>query len=262
MSYQRLDDQGGAEAEYRRYYAGAPPQPPVPPPQQPVAGQYYQAYPSPAYQQPPQQPQAPYAGYEPSAPPVNGSMPPPPGGVYSAPPPGVPMYGQPVYAQPVYAQQGHPGVAGHVIRGIWSDGVFDCFDSGVICLLSLFLPCVRWGMTISRAKYLTLPVAIVLYALPYLVYQGLYTYLSIAYPDTYGTDPVSNYDATYIVVLSFMIICHVATIVIGAYYRNKLRTDYHIAGNAAEDCCWHMCCSCCAIAQEARHVDRDYAIPV
>jgi len=254
MSYQRLEDQG----DYRQYYSAPPPpvqpQVPVPPPAQPAAAQYYQAYPSPAYAHP-QQPQAPYGGYEPSAPPVAAGVPPPPSGVvYAA--------AAPMYAQPVFLQQAHPGVAGHVIRGIWSDGIFDCFDSGVICLLSLFLPCVRWGMTISRAKYLTLPIALLLYALPYILYQALYTYLSIAYPSTYGTDPVSNYDVTYVVVLTFMIVCHISTIVIGAYYRNKLRADYQIGGNAAEDCCWHMCCACCAIAQEARHVDRDYAIPV
>lgn len=37
--------------------------------------------------------------------------------------------------------------------------------------------------------------------------------------------------------------------------RGELRRKYGIAGNACEDCCCYFCCTCCAITQEARHVD-------
>lgn len=198
MSYQRLD--GPAEAEHRYYAAPPGPQTHVPlqqQQQQPPQQQYYQPHPSPFVQQlqPQQQQQVPH--YQPA--PYQAGYAVPPQQYVGAP---VPPYG----SAPLI-QTAHPGVAGHVIRGIWSDGIFDCFDSGVICLLSLFFPCIRWSMTISRAKYLTLPAALIIFALPYLIVQGCYTYLSIQYPETYGTDNNTQYDSVYIALMSIMSIC-------------------------------------------------------
>jgi len=258
QSYQRLEQ----PEEHNRFYVPPVPQAPqqlpqqqqIPQPQQ----QYYQPHPSPYVQQHQQQPPQ-YGQYQPASYQQYGAPPPQQGGSYVA----APIQQQVPYGSVAYVQQAaHPGVAGHVVRGMWTDSLFDCFDSGVICLLSLFFPCVRWSMTISRAKYLTLPVALLLFALPYVVVQGCYTYLSIAYPDTYGTDANPTYDGVYIALMSVMSFCQVLGVVIGAYYRNKIRKDYQIPGNAVEDCAMHLCCQCCAIAQEARHVDRDYGILV
>jgi Cys-rich protein (TIGR01571 family) len=243
MSYQRLPEP--AHQDGNRYYQAPPPQQQVP--QQQHEQQYYQPHPSPYIQQQQQPPQQQYQQYP---------YPPQQAQQYAPAP-----IAQPYGSAPLI-QAAHPGVAGHVIRGIWTDGPFDCFDSGVICLLALFAPCIRWGMTISRAKYLTLPVAILLFAAPYLTVQGCYMYLSIQYPETYGTQATTQYDSLYIALMSLMGVCQVLTVLIGAYYRNKIRTDYLIPGNVVEDCLWHTCCQCCAIAQEARHVDRDYGIPV
>jgi len=239
MSYQRFENPP-VDPNYSQYYS-QPPYQSQPPPQQfyqgpPPAGYQQQGVPpyNAAYNQQPLPPQQQQYGYAPA---VNPALNP--------------------------AAQSYIGVPGHVFRGIWSDGLFDCFDSGVICLLSLFAPCVRWSMTVSRAKYLTLPAALALYAIPFLLYQGIYTYLAIHYPVTYGTNADSHYsDSTFITCMSVMMICHLATIIVGAAYRYKIRQDYTIPGNAVEDCCMHLCCQCCAIAQEARHIDRDLAIPV
>ena len=177
-----------------------------------------------------------------------------------------PLYGQPAPLPlpgsypPLASQQ--VGTAGHIVRGQWSDGIFDCFDSGAICVVSLFLPFLRWSTTVSRLRYLSFPAALLLSAPPFLLYTVLYVYLNVHYPSTYGTDVVETYAATYFVLLTVMIVAHLTFVALGAYYRGKLRKEYGVAGNPVEDCCWHFCCGCCAVAQEARHVDRDFGYPV
>ena len=130
----------------------------------------------------------------------------------------------------------------------------------MICVLALFIPFLRWSTTVSRIRYLSFPTALAISAPLYIVYTVLYVYLNVSYPGTYGTDSVDTFPAIYFVLLSVMIACHLIFVVVGAYYRNQLRRDYGVSGNMVEDCCWHLCCQCCAIAQEARHVDRDCGI--
>eukprot|EP00808_Paulinella_micropora_P016697 g40132.t1 len=48
----------------------------------------------------------------------------------------------------------------------------------------------------------------------------------------------------------------------GAYYRTRLRRKYRIPGSFLCDLLLWCCCSPCAIAQEARHVDRDAGLCV
>jgi len=48
--------------------------------------------------------------------------------------------------------------------------------------------------------------------------------------------------------------------VVGMIYRTRIRAKYMIQGGPCEDCLCHFCCACCAIAQEARHVDRDVGL--
>ena len=176
---------------------------------------------------------------------------------------------QPLYAQPaplaapyppVVAQVGSPGHL--LVHGQWSDGIFDCFDSASICVISLFLPFLRWSTTVSRLRYLSFPSALMLSTPPFLLYTVLYVYLNVRYPSTYGTDAVESYGAIYFVLLTVMIVAHLTFVALGAYYRGKVRREYNVNGNVMEDCCWHFCCGCCAIAQEARHVDRDFGFPV
>lgn len=49
---------------------------------------------------------------------------------------------------------------------------------------------------------------------------------------------------------------------IAAYYRGKIREKYLIEGSFWSDFLIHFWCGCCAIAQEARHVDTDYGLIV
>jgi len=149
-----------------------------------------------------------------------------------------------------------------VMHGVWSDGIFDCFDSGIICLLSLFLPCVRFGLTVSRLRLLSFPAGLLLHGIPYILYTVLYTYINVAFPQTYGTEVNPDYSSTFVVLLVVMIAAHLMVVLVGAWYRGKIRQEYGIPGHACDDFCWHFCCGCCALAQAARHVDRDFGLPV
>lgn len=239
-NYQRLNEplvypnhpQHPSQQQQQQHYAVAPsyPQPPQP--------QYAQHYP------PPNHVDHPYSAHQQQQP------------LYAHQPPALSPSYPPAFSQ---QQVGNPG---HIAHGRWSDGIFDCFDSATICLLSLFLPFLRWSTTVSRLRYLSFPAALLLSTPPFLLYTALYVYLNVHYPSTYGTDVVESYSAVYFVLLAVMLAAHLTFVAIGAYYRGKMRREYGVGGNVVEDCCWHLCCGCCAVAQEARHVDRDYGLSV
>ena len=214
----------------------------------------YPPQPQYAQQQPPYPPQPQYAQQPPLYPPQQ-QQPPQPQPYYGAQP--QQSYAPQLLVAPVVA-----GTPGHIARGVWSDGIFDCFDSASICVVALFLPFLRWSTTVSRLRYLSFGGALAVSAPLFLLYTALYVYLNVAYPGTYGTDAVESYGAIYFVLLSLMVAAHLSFVAVGAYYRGKMRAEYGVRGNGAEDCCWHLCCGCCAIAQEARHVDRDFGFIV
>lgn len=58
------------------------------------------------------------------------------------------------------------------------------------------------------------------------------------------------------------ILCNLIVIIVGTKYRGQLRARFGIPGSVFEDCLSHTFCRCCAVAQEARHVDRDFAFPL
>jgi Cys-rich protein (TIGR01571 family) len=141
----------------------------------------------------------------------------------------------------------HPGVPGHLHPGLWSDSIWDCFDSCVICLLALFLPSLRWALTVSRVSLLPFPTALLLHGVPYVAYTVLFCYMNVRYPSTYGTDANPEVTGAYIALLVMLVVMHLAFVAVGAWARGRLRKRYGISG---------------AISQEARHVDRDYGLPV
>ena len=118
------------------------------------------------------------------------------------------------------------------------------------------------AQTVSRASILPFPTALLLHATPYIAYTVLYCYLNVHYPSTYGTDLSPQVTGTYIALLVLLMLMHVAFIALGAWARGRLRKAYGISGAVHEDIGWQCCCTCCAIAQEARHVDRDYGLQV
>jgi len=167
-----------------------------------------------------------------------------------------------MYAAPVIAPQGvlmgpgadlPSGQPGHLVRGFWSDGVCSCFDSCGICCMSLFCPCIRFAQSVSRVALLPFNTALLMF-LSLVVFHIIMMSINEYYAIHYGT--AFNW-AFY-----FTIIGDLATVILAAYYRTKIRQLYDIPGSGFEDFCCHFWCSPCALSQEARHIDRDFALPV
>lgn len=150
------------------------------------------------------------------------------------------MMGQPaMVAMPVYMDQMNrqTGVPGHIMRGMWSDSLFDCFDSMGICLLSTFIPCWRWALTLERSKLMKFTTALLLMGLPWLVIWIC---------------QIVDWSIHQEYVLLGVLFCEILVLMLGTVYRGKIREQYQIPGNACEDCLMHSFCNCCAVSQEAR----------
>jgi Cys-rich protein (TIGR01571 family) len=248
--------------------------------QQPQQYQQQQQQQQPQYQ--PQHPQYPAQAVQPSpytqhtgtyaVPPQDGSY-----QQYQAPVvDGQPMYnayGYPTYPSTVavgYVQPTgvlQPGVPGHIVRGNWSDSVFDCFTHVSSCLLTCFFPCIRWAQTVKRANLMSFWGALFLYSIPALAAFCISVYFSTLTGDGYNVTfdndyYYGQYSSLIVPLYVVLVISNIFVVVLGAVFRSKLREKYQIPGSGCEDCFWHFCCSCCAIAQEARHVDRDLGLAI
>lgn len=176
------------------------------------------------------------------------------------------------YAQPVVVAQ--PGVPGHLIQGTWSDSICDCFTNIPICLLSLFLPCYRWAMTVKRANLMSFWGAFLLYTIPAGAVFGITLYFDILasrgenisgqyqrYDPNYGYYR-TTYNNTFVALYVIISLCNLFVLILGTIFRSRIRQKYFIPGSNCEDFFWHCCCPCCATAQEARHVDRDLGLTI
>jgi len=139
------------------------------------------------------------------------------------------------------------GQSGHVAPGSFSDSLWSCFDSWPICCLSFWISPLRWASSMERLNFMTHINAIMFYGIPWLlgyIFELIY--------DVSGGWP-------------WILLCiafNIVQIYLGMTYREKIRNTYQIPGEKWEDCLLHTFCRCCAIAQEARHIDRDLAIPI
>jgi len=138
-------------------------------------------------------------------------------------------------------------VPGQIPAGRWSDGIFDCFESWEICLLSFFCTPFRWARSMERAHMLNYFLAITIYGLPW--------FLTLLFFLMYSWNAKLMWGCISIFFL--VLFCFV-----GGFCRRKIRGKYQIPGPAIIDCCFHIWCACCAVAQEARHVDRDLGYAV
>jgi len=111
-------------------------------------------------------------------------------------------------------------------------GLFQCFDDWKLSLFTFCCYPIRWADTLRMMG-----------VLPF------YTALAI------------------IVGLQFVNAClagfaNLVLIAVLVFYRQKMRTAFKMqsgtVGSLLEDCCTYMCCSCCAIIQEARQVEEAY----
>ena len=124
---------------------------------------------------------------------------------------------------------------------IWSDNLFSCFSDSTSCLLAFFVPFYRFAQTVERANLGT-----------FNLYVGIMFTCWVFYST--GGIPSSGFYATLQPALS--VIGILVYIAVGAHMRTTLRTKYNLPGDPMNDVLIWCCCSCCAVAQEARHVDR------
>lgn len=112
---------------------------------------------------------------------------------------------------------------------------FGCFQTPRITLWSCFCPCLRWADTVSLAGFMGASMGLAAFFFCALL-NGL----------TYGA----------------WIIYGFFTCILILYYRQKLRARLDIANWTCGSCCldffYVFCCTCCAIAQEARVVQYAY----
>lgn len=199
-----------------------------------------------------------YAAPGPYAVPPQGYVPPQPQGagyqqVYQQPPMNVPQgyVAVPVNPAMVQFQGAGQGLVAYnglpmPMPGQWLDGIFDCFNDGVSCLLACCLPCIRQAITLDRARLMDFWVAICFFALWYITYVVVN---SVSF-SLYGTDNQVLWPGMVTMSVSLFYV------VVRTHFRGKLREKYQIAGSQVEDFFLHCCCSCCSISQEARTVDR------
>lgn len=178
--------------------------------------------------------------------------------------PNQPAYVQPMAPQVVVLAHSNPGQPGHIqTLGTFSDGLFDCFNAPMICLTSLFVPCYRWPTTIARLGMMSLGTAVGVYGGCMLASWICSVVYAALYPRNISDNQWSAGTPTGAIILQ--IISYIAALVLvymGATYRKKIRERYNIHGSSFGDVMTYLCCSCCAMSQEARHVDRDYGLMV
>lgn len=174
-----------------------------------------------------------------------------------------------MYAQPIRegfsVEEGIPHGEGHptgIVNGLlprngqWSDGPCDCFNHCESLLLTFFCAPIRWSKTLARAKLVHTPYwrALLLFGLPWFMMSLLYGLLWYKNAFIYR-DPDENGFLYWGGTLAAT--CNMCTIILGCSFRGRIREEYGIAGSCVGDCLMYTCCTCCAIAQEARHIDRD-----
>lgn len=127
----------------------------------------------------------------------------------------------------------------------FSYGLFGCFQDWRTCMLAACCPAIRWADTVDKAHgsgndksfgLLTYWQAVCLMAGLVAIQHTLLAFLPL------GAE-----------------FAGIAIIAVGVFYRQKLRRKHEMDAGTThtyiEDCLAWTCCSCCAVAQEARQVE-------
>jgi len=188
-------------------------------------------------QQQQQQQQQPYQGYPNTGMPVYGNTNQPM--VAQAMPAQYPNYGPP---NGQFAVQAVPISIVNPTRGMWSDGLCDCFNDCESCLLAWIIPPYLFGRTVKRSGLGEFGTSFALYFFPWLTMAVLWTLWSVGVVGPWS------------VIISS--IAYIMCSIVGCMVRGRLRLKYAIPGDQMEDMCMHCCCVVCALSQESRHVAR------
>jgi len=125
--------------------------------------------------------------------------------------------------------------------GMWSDNICDCFSDVTSCLLGSCIAPYLYGRNVERSTLGEFRSACILYLVPWLL--AIIFYILAGY---YTPWPIF-----------IAIVAHGCLVMLGTTFRTRLREKYAIPGSNFEDCCCHFWCTCCALTQESRHIDRD-----
>lgn len=114
----------------------------------------------------------------------------------------------------------------------WKFGFCDCCDDFQVCLCACCCPAIRWAETLSLVDGLII------------FWVGFVLYMSL----------------TLINTITSVLVCWFALALICTAYRQEIRAKFNFEHQGAAtfiaDCLLYCFCSCCAIAQEARHVEE------
>jgi len=118
----------------------------------------------------------------------------------------------------------------------WKFGLFGCLEDVPICLCGCFCPAIRWGTTLGTAKMAGFWSAFIIFLL-----FETWNELAFMYIGSSG-----------ILGLGFVIYL--------AYIRQQMRAKFAMPhGDCSSwvgDILTYCCCSCCAVVQEARHIEE------
>lgn len=119
--------------------------------------------------------------------------------------------------------------SGYLPEDGFSDAICECGQSWSICVWSCCCPCIRWSDTVSQMHFLAF-------------YLGILTWSSLFFCNGLFSG------------LGFLLI-----VLVGAWHRGKIRAHFGLPRSCMtgfQDVIAWLCCQPCAIAQEARHVER------
>lgn len=108
----------------------------------------------------------------------------------------------------------------------FSDGLFDVSSDWSIFAWSCFCPCIRWADTVSKLFFISFFMGVSMWA-TLLAFDGSLSGLGFCF-----------------------------LVIFGASNRIWIRSELGMTRRLGSDCLAFLCCMPCAVAQEARHVDR------
>lgn len=113
----------------------------------------------------------------------------------------------------------------------WTSGFCSCYEECLTCWCACCCPAIRWAETLSLVDGLLV------------FWVGFVVYLSLSFMN----------------ILTSITLLWLALVIICTAYRQELRSKFNFERQGGcsilTDCLLYMCCTCCAIVQEARHVE-------
>merc|ERR1719240_926221 len=115
--------------------------------------------------------------------------------------------------------------------GYFTASLFGCFDDPKICIWSFCCPAIRWADTMNLGLYMCFWTAIAIF---------------------FGCD-----------MLCYLCGSILPLAILGVIKRQQLRAKFNMQSGDCESICFDtlswVFCACCAVAQEARHVEEAWA---